>query len=76
MVAPTETTRGLPAAPGAGEEWTVDLLSVNKQRPSVEVYDLDDAGSYQLTARSEGDEEISITAPIPVTVSASALVSS
>src|SRR6476620_4346983 len=28
MVAPTDTTRGLPAAPGAGEEWTVDLLEL------------------------------------------------
>ena len=28
MAAPTETTRGLPAAPGAGEEWTVNLLEL------------------------------------------------
>ena len=63
------------AEAGIPQYWIVDPLSVNKQRPSVEVYDLDAAGSYQLTARSEGDQDITITAPIPVTVSASALVS-
>jgi len=59
---------------GIPQYWMVDPLAVNKQLPSVEVYGLDDAGVYQLTAGSEGDEEISVTWPIPVGFAASALV--
>ena len=62
------------AEAGVPQYWMVDPMVVGDQRPTVEVYDLDDAGTYQLIARSEGDEEISVTAPIPVTVSASALL--
>ena len=62
------------AEAGIPQYWIVDPLAVNTKRPSIEVHDLDDAGSYQLAVRSEGDEEISVATPIPVTVAASALV--
>jgi len=62
------------AEAGIPQYWIVDPLAVNSPRPTVEVHELDDAGTYQRTARSEGDQEISVTAPIPLTVAASALV--
>jgi Uma2 family endonuclease len=61
------------AEAGIPQYWIVDPMALGDQRPSVEVYGLDNTGTYQLVARSEGDENISVTAPIPVTVAASAL---
>jgi|KBSMisStaDraftv2_1062788.scaffolds.fasta_scaffold465385_2 Uma2 family endonuclease len=59
------------AEAGIPQYWIVD-----PQKPSVEVFDLDADGSYQLTARAEGDGSVTVAAPLSVTVSASALVSS
>src|SRR6476659_4463079 len=59
------------AEAGIPQYWIVDPAG-----PSVEVYDLDAGGSYQLTARAEGDGSVTVAAPLSVTVSASALVSS
>ncbi len=35
---------------GVPQYWVVDPLTVERQLPSVEVYDLDGGGSYLLTA--------------------------
>ncbi len=59
------------AEAGIPQYWIVD-----PDRPSVEVYDLDDAASYALTASAEGDTALTVTAPLTVAVTPSALVSS
>lgn len=56
---------------GIGQYWLVD-----PRKPSVEVCDLDADGNDQLTARAEGDGSVTVAAPLSVTVSAAALVSS
>jgi len=48
---------------------------VDPGRPSVEVYDLDDQGTYRLTASAEGDAQVEVVAPLDVTVTPRALVS-
>ena len=57
------------AEAGIGQYWIVD-----PRKPSVEVFDLDEDGTYQLTARADGDGAVTITVPLPVTVSPAALV--
>ena len=52
------------AEAGVPRYWIVDPQSVDKLNPSVEICDLA-TGFYQLTARSVGDEEISVPAPFP-----------
>ena len=58
------------AEAGIPQYWIVD-----PDRPSVEVYDLDDQGAYRLTASAEGDAQVEVVAPLNVTVTPSALVS-
>lgn len=58
------------AEAGIPQYWIVD-----PRKPSVEVFDLDEHGVYQLTARAEGDDAVTVSAPMPVTVSPAALVS-
>ena len=57
------------AEAGIGQYWIVD-----PRKPSVEVFDLDEDGTYQLTASADGAGAVTITAPLPVTVSPEALV--
>jgi Uma2 family endonuclease len=57
------------AEAGIPQYWIVDPA-----RPSVEVFDLDEHGVYQLTARADGDDVVTVSAPLPVTVSPAALV--
>lgn len=59
------------AEAGIPQYWIVD-----PRTPSVEVFDLDADGNYQLTARAEGDESVMVATPLAVTVSPVALVSS
>ena len=59
------------AEAGIPQYWIVD-----PQKPSVEVYDIDADGNYQLTARAEGDESVTVATPLSVTVVPVALVSS
>jgi Uma2 family endonuclease len=59
------------AEAGLPQYWIVD-----PHQPSIEVYDLDVDGTYQLTARAEGEESVTVAAPLSVTVSPVALVSS
>ena len=59
------------AEAGIPQYWIVD-----PRRPSIEVYDLDEHGGYRLTTRAEGDGSLTVTAPLPVTVSPVSLVSS
>ena len=59
------------AEAGIPQYWIVDPGT-----PSVEVYDLDADGNYQLTARAEGDGSVTVAAPLSVTVVPVALVSS
>jgi Uma2 family endonuclease len=58
------------AEAGIPQYWIVD-----PDRPSVEVYDLDDQGAYRLTASAEGDAQVEVVAPLNLTVTPSALVS-
>jgi Uma2 family endonuclease len=58
------------AEAGIPQYWIVD-----PDRPSVEVYDLDDQGAYRLTASAEGDAQVEVVAPLNVTVTPRALVS-
>src|SRR6478672_9818010 len=57
------------AEAGIPQYWIVD-----PRTPSVEVFDLDADGSYQLTARAEDDGSVTVTPPLSVTVSPTALV--
>ena len=59
------------AEAGISQYWIVDPPA-----PSVEVFDLEADGSYQLTARTEGNGSVTVAAPLSVTVSPVALVSS
>ena len=59
------------AEAGIPQYWMVD-----PQKPSVEVFDLDGDGNYLPTARAEGDEPVTVAAPLSVTVAPTALVSS
>jgi len=59
------------AEAGIPQYWIVD-----PRTPSVEVFDLDAAGNYQLTARAEDDGSVTVTPPLSVTVSPAALVAS
>ena len=58
------------AEAGIPQYWIVD-----PDRPSVEVYDLDDQGADRLTASAAGDAQVEVVAPLNVTVTPSALVS-
>lgn len=57
------------AEAGIPQYWIVDPA-----KPSVEVYDLDDAGAYTLTASAEGDGTLRVVRPLAVSVTPSALV--
>ena len=59
------------AEAGISQYWIVDPPA-----PSVEVFDLDADNNYLLTARAGGDDAVTIAAPLSVTVSPVALVSS
>ncbi|HEY7814717.1 MAG TPA: Uma2 family endonuclease [Nakamurella sp.] len=59
------------AEAGIPQYWITD-----PDRPSVEVYDLDDQRAYRLTASAEGDAPVTIASPLAVTVIPSALLSS
>jgi Uma2 family endonuclease len=59
------------AEAGISQCWIVD-----PRAPSVEVFDLDADNNYLLTARAGGDDAVTIAAPLSVTVSPVALVSS
>src|SRR6476469_6567988 len=59
------------AEAGIPQYWIVD-----PRTPSVEVFGLDADGSYQLTARTEGNGSVTVAAPLAVTVSPVALVTS
>jgi Uma2 family endonuclease len=59
------------AEAGIPQYWIVD-----PRTPSIEVFDLDADGNYQLAARAEGDGSVTVAAPLSVTVSPVALVSS
>ena len=59
------------AEAGIPQYWIVD-----PRTPSVEVFDIDEHGKYQLTASAEGDGSVTVAAPLSVTVSPVALVSS
>jgi Uma2 family endonuclease len=51
------------AEAGIPQYWIVD-----PQRPSVEVYDLDDQGDYQLVASGSGEESVTVSGPLAATV--------
>jgi Uma2 family endonuclease len=48
---------------GIPQYWIVD-----PQRPSVEVYDLVDQGEYRLVASGSGEESVTVSGPLAVTV--------
>ena len=57
------------AEAGVPRYWIVD-----PDKPSLEVYDLDDTGGYTLTGTAEGDGTLTVTGPLRVTLTPSALV--
>lgn len=61
------------AEAGIPQYWIVDPGSPTAE-PAVEVYDLDAAGSYQLTGSATGDAALTVTAPLAVTVTPHSLV--
>jgi len=54
---------------GIAQYWIVD-----PDRPSVEVYDLDNTGAYRLSGSTDGDATLTV-GPLAVTVTPSSLVS-
>jgi len=55
---------------GIAQYWIVD-----PDRPSVEVYDLDNTGAYRLSGSTDGDATLTVAGPLAVTVTPSRLVS-
>ena len=55
---------------GIAQYWIVD-----PDRPSVEVYDLDNTGAYRLSGSTDGDATLTVAGPLAVTVTPSSLVS-
>ena len=51
------------AEAGIPQYWIID-----PERPSVEVYDLDEQGEYRLVATGSGDETVTVAGPLAVTV--------
>jgi len=58
------------AEAGIGQYWIVD-----PDRPSIEVYDLDNTGAYRLSGSADGDATLTVAGPMAVTVTPSRLVS-
>jgi Uma2 family endonuclease len=58
------------AEAGIGQYWIVD-----PDRPSIEVYDLDNTGAYRLSGSTDGDATLTVAGPMAVTVTPSRLVS-
>jgi Uma2 family endonuclease len=58
------------AEAGIPQYWIVD-----PDRPSVEVYDLDDTGAYRLTGSAEGNATLTVAGPRAVAITPSTLVS-
>lgn len=56
---------------GVPQYWIVDPGAAETP-PTVEVYDLTD-GTYVLQGTASGDDELSVTGPVPVTVTPSSL---
>ena len=61
------------AEAGVPQYWIVDPESPTAE-PSVEVSDLDDTGAYRLTGSATGGAELTVAAPLAVTVTPEALV--
>src|SRR5690606_2491009 len=60
------------AESGVPQYWIVDPGTADTE-PSVEVYDLVD-GAYVLQGTASGDDELSVTGPVPVRVAPAALL--
>jgi len=58
------------AEAGIGQYWIVD-----PDRPSIEVYDLDNTGAYRLSGSADRDAILTVAGPMAVTVTPSRLVS-